>query len=588
MYANKVAVVTGGTSGMGLSVVKYLLENNWRVFVISRRNQPAVSGSRFLQADISSQEELASAFRTAFEDTRRLDFVFANAGHAGNDNYFETSQENPVDLSSIDINLGGTIRTASLAREYFTKSPHHGKGAVLVMNASIAGLYPIDLFPVYSVSKAGIVAFTQTIAPRLFRDHGIQAHAICPGLVQTNFLPDEVFNMYGADDFVPVQRVVDTIRRLIEPDDFQDSSGRTVASDERHGLILEVRTDGTFLYEKDLISEGSRGEIERLSGHLGRALMLALPSLGYTPLGIDILPSTTTSFVGSFTDRAFVEHILSHNTGIRYIIHAGGLHKPHIVSHSREEFINTNVTGTMILVDEAGKLNGRIEAFVLVSTTSAFGSALIAAAGEPAVWIDESVVPRPKNIYGVSKIAAEDICYLAHSRTKLPVVVLRCSRFFPQPDDDEIRRNALKNDNMKVLELCYRRVDITDVVSSCTTAMRKAKDVGFGLYVISAPTPFHRDHATLAMLNTDAKAVVQRAVPQCAELFSQKGWGYLDKMDRVYDSNKAMTELGWRPEYTFEAALARLQSTNDWRSELAKEVGRRGYHAVSTGFYTAR
>ncbi|CAG1959099.1 unnamed protein product [Fusarium graminearum] len=324
------------------------------------------------------------------------------------------------------------------------------------------------------------------------------------------------------------------------------------------------------------------------AGHLGRALMLALPSLGYTPLGIDILPSTTTSFVGSFTDRAFVEHILSHNTGIRYIIHAGGLHKPHIVSHSREEFINTNVTGTMILVDEAGKLNGRIEAFVLVSTTSAFGSALIAAAGDPAVWIDESVVPRPKNIYGVSKIAAEDICYLAHSRTKLPVVVLRCSRFFPQPDDDEIRRNALKNDNMKVLELCYRRVDITDVVSSCTTAMRKAKDVGFGLYVISAPTPFHRDHATLAMLNTDAKAVVQRAVPQCVELFRQKGWGYLDKMDRVYDSNKAMTELGWRPEYTFEAALARLQSTNDWRSELAKEVGRRGYHAVSTGFYTAR
>lgn len=122
------------------------------------------------------------------------------------------------------------------------------------------------------------------------------------------------------------------------------------------------------------------------AGHLGHALMLELPSLGYKPLGIDILPSPTTTFVGSFADRSFVSHILGKNRGIKYVIHAGGLHKPHIVSHTDEDFIQTNVTGTLILVDEVSKR--KQISFVLVSTTSAFGSVLSPKKGEHAVWVD--------------------------------------------------------------------------------------------------------------------------------------------------------------------------------------------------------
>lgn len=124
------------------------------------------------------------------------------------------------------------------------------------------------------------------------------------------------------------------------------------------------------------------------AGHLGHALMLVLPSLGYKPLGIDILASSTTTFVGSFTDRSFVSHILSNSPGIKHVIHAGGLHKPHIVSHTNEGFIHTNVTGTTILVDEVSKHKERIESFVLMSTTSAFGSVLSPIEGNPAVWVD--------------------------------------------------------------------------------------------------------------------------------------------------------------------------------------------------------
>lgn len=123
------------------------------------------------------------------------------------------------------------------------------------------------------------------------------------------------------------------------------------------------------------------------AGHLGHALMLELPSLGYKPLGIDILPSPTTTYVGSFADRAFVSHILRKNVGIKYVIHAGGLHKPHIVSHTDEDFIERNVTGTLILVDEVSKREHEIS-FVFVSTTSAFWSVLSPTAGDSAIWVD--------------------------------------------------------------------------------------------------------------------------------------------------------------------------------------------------------
>lgn len=167
-------------------------------------------------------------------------------------------------------------------------------------------------------------------------------------------------------------------------------------------------------------------------------------------------------------------------------------------------------------------------------------------------------------------------------------MVLRVSRFFPQPDDDEMKRNVMSNDNLKVLELGYRRVDIYDVVKSCVAAAEKARDIRWGRYVISAPTPFSMDDDTLRRLNTDAGEVLRELMPRCTEVFDQKGWKSLSLIDRVYDSSKAQKELGWKPEFTLEAALDRIEKGEDWRSDLAIKVGRRGYHAVSTAFYTAR
>ncbi|KAJ0298312.1 hypothetical protein COL5a_002856 [Colletotrichum fioriniae] len=348
------------------------------------------------------------------------------------------------------------------------------------------------------------------------------------------------------------------------------------------------------------------------AGHLGAALMLSLPSLGHVPHGIDILASPTTTTVGSITDRALIASILADNPFITHIVHAATLHKPHVDSHPKSAFIDTNITGTLVLLEEAAAAQkNRIKSFLFISTTSTFGRALAPAPGQPAAWITESVTPLPKNIYGVTKCAAEDLCSLIHRQTSLPVLVLRTSRFFPEPDDDEDRRAAMPDDaNLKVCELAYRRVDIADVVSAVVCGMEKAKAIGFGKYIISAPPPFVAAAATttttamatdddadaaaaarstlLRRLDSDAGAVVAEVVPGCAAVFEKLGWRFLDRLDRVYDSSKAVRELGWRPQWTMEKVVKRLARGEDWRSELTHAVGKKGYHAVSTGVYTTR
>lgn len=323
------------------------------------------------------------------------------------------------------------------------------------------------------------------------------------------------------------------------------------------------------------------------AGHLGHALMLELPTYGFTPFGIDILKSEHTSDVGSVSDRTFISKVFTDYPSIRYVLHTATLHKPHVESHPKEAFIDTNITGTLVLLEEASKTN-RIEAFILASTTSTFGAALAPKPGQPAAWIDESVVPIPKNIYGTTKTAAEDLCHLVHQESQMPVLVLKISRFFPEPDDNEVARKAFDDDNLKVCELMYRRVDIADVVLANVCAMREAKRIGWGKYVISAPPPFGRAEETLRALNNGrAGEVVQQTLPRHTELLLKREWKLPLSMDRVYDSSKAVRELGWQPVFTFERAVECAGEGREWRSCLSVKVGKRGYHAKPTGIYTA-
>ena len=232
------------------------------------------------------------------------------------------------------------------------------------------------------------------------------------------------------------------------------------------------------------------------AGHLGEALALTLADADHEVVGLDILPSPFTTIVGSIADSAVVAPAMR---GVDAVLHTATLHKPHVVTHSRREFVDTNVVGTLNLLEEA--VAAGVASFIYTSTTSVYGRALNPDSGAPAAWITEDVTPVPKNIYGVTKKAAEDLCELFHQKLGLPCIVLRTSRFFPDEDDDAAVRQAYADDNVKVNEYAYRRVDLEDVVTAHLLAMDRARALGFRRYVISATTPFTGDD--LPRLRTD-------------------------------------------------------------------------------------
>ena len=260
--------------------------------------------------------------------------------------------------------------------------------------------------------------------------------------------------------------------------------------------------------------------------------------------------------------------------GVDVVIHCATLHKPHVETHARQAFVETNVAGTLAVLEAA--LESGVSGVVYSSTTSAFGGALTPAAGRPAAWIDEDVAGIPRNIYGVTKRSAEDLCELFLRSRGLPCIVLRNARFFPEADDDPEMRRQLTDLNLKVNEYLYRRVDLADAVEAHILAAECATAIGFGRYVVSATSPFERRH--LARLRSDAPGVVRSLFPEYEDVYRERGWRMLPGIDRVYVNRRARQALDWRPSRDFGDILGALRRGNEVFSPLARAVGSKGYH----------
>jgi UDP-glucose 4-epimerase len=286
---------------------------------------------------------------------------------------------------------------------------------------------------------------------------------------------------------------------------------------------------------------------------------------------VDRKPSAFTHLVGDISDQRFIEHCMK---GVRAVVHAATLHKPHVATHPWQAFIDTNVTGTLTLLEAAAA--AEVGSFVYISTTSVFGTALNPPAAEPAAWVTEELLPQPKNIYGTTKLMAESLCELVHRQRHLPVLVLRTSRFFPEEDDNASIRQHYEMANVQANELLYRRVDVEDIVTAILSAVEKAPRIGHGRFIISATTPFKL--SDLETLRKDAPRAVQRLYPGCEALYAAHNWKLFPAIDRVYVNELARRVLEWQPGYDFAYVLECLRSGRDFRSALAREVGSKGYH----------
>jgi UDP-glucose 4-epimerase len=267
------------------------------------------------------------------------------------------------------------------------------------------------------------------------------------------------------------------------------------------------------------------------SGQIGAAVAERMAREGVV-LGLDLKPGPWTSEVGDITDSKLVESLVRQ---VDVVVHAAGLHVPHVGYKSEEDFKRVNVEGTRILLDTA--LRTGVSRFVFTSTTSVYGCS--SRRKDRAIWVTEELEPNPEDIYDITKIEAECLCREA-SNTDLTAVVLRMSRCFPEPD------------HLMAFYRLYRGVDSRDVAEGHWLAATLPLE-GFEILNLSAETPFKI--GDIDLLWSDPWRVIEERTPEVREVFLRKGWEMPQRIDRVYAIEKAKKVLGYRPQYGFRAVL---------------------------------
>ncbi|KAB0796765.1 hypothetical protein PPYR_10826 [Photinus pyralis] len=198
----KIALVTGGVSGIGLAISQELLRNGLKAIVLVDVNE--VLGQKvlgemkeefgsdkvlFLKADVREKESLEEAFNFAVQSFQHLDIVINAAGILT-----ERKIEN-----TIATNLNGTIYGTLLAFEGYLPKYKKGTEGVILNIASTTGLEPFDCAPIYSCTKWGVVGFTRCLGTeRQYKRNNIKVLALCPGFTNTPSLPV----VKDKDDFI--------------------------------------------------------------------------------------------------------------------------------------------------------------------------------------------------------------------------------------------------------------------------------------------------------------------------------------------------------------------------------------------------
>lgn len=289
------------------------------------------------------------------------------------------------------------------------------------------------------------------------------------------------------------------------------------------------------------------------SGWLGRYLAPLLTENGHDVIGLDVVPGAHTRVIGTVADRALVDRTMGEH-GIEAVIHAGALHKPDIVRYPRQAFVDVNVSGTLNLIEAAVAAGN--DRFLFTSTTSLMvrDDVRSGAGNHGAWWMDEDFGPlEPRNIYGITKLAAEQACRVVHREHGINVAILRTGRFFPEDDDTHA---VPSGPNLKANELLNRRLTVEDAAAAHLAALERAPGIGCDTFILSAPPPFSREEA--GELARDARAVIARHYPEAEALYAARGWVLPGQIARVYDPSRAERRLGWRARTDFGSVLAAL------------------------------
>jgi NAD(P)-dependent dehydrogenase (short-subunit alcohol dehydrogenase family) len=189
--AGRVALVTGGASGIGRATARRLAAAGMRICIVDRDGDAATAvaaplDALALRADASDSADVNAAFAACVDRFGAVDLAFVNAGIAIGQSDIGALDDDEY-RRILGVNVDGVVFGARAAVRTMRA---RGEGGVIVATASLAGIVPFAPDPVYALTKHAVVGFVRSIAPALASD-GIGAHAICPGLTDTRIMGDE-------------------------------------------------------------------------------------------------------------------------------------------------------------------------------------------------------------------------------------------------------------------------------------------------------------------------------------------------------------------------------------------------------------
>lgn len=175
----KTAIVTGGSSGIGLKTAEALRDKGYKVYDLSRR-EAENEGITHIYADVTKEETVAEAIKTIMAECKQIDILVCCAG-MGVSGAVEFLQDAET-RRQFDVNLFGTINTVRAALPYMRKA---GTGKIICIS-SVAAVYSIPFQAYYSASKAAINSFVDALSNEV-KPFGIQVSAVMPGDIKTGF-----------------------------------------------------------------------------------------------------------------------------------------------------------------------------------------------------------------------------------------------------------------------------------------------------------------------------------------------------------------------------------------------------------------